>query len=147
VRLGTGTFLTDRGSKTMPAWLFSMAEVEGVAAVLAVTPEAQWFPPELASGQSHDIGARIGADNRTMTVNFVGAESENGPCGMRYTVSLTESHTAIMVIVVSHPNPNDSAVMCTLVGYPRQASAVLKERLGARVLVDELGYPIPALGA
>ena len=147
VRLGTGTFLTDRGSKTMPAWLFSMAEVEGVAAVLAVTPEAQWFPPELASGQSHDIGARIGADNRTMTVNFVGAESDNGPCGMRYTVSLTESHTAIMVIVVSHPNPNDSAVMCTLVGYPRQASAVLKERLGARVLVDELGYPIPALGA
>ena len=147
VRLGTGTFLTDRGSKTMPAWLFSMAEVEGVAAVLAVTPEAQWYPPELGPGTAHDIGARIGADNRTMTVSFVGAESENGPCGVRYSVSLTESHTAIMVIVVSHPNPNDSGVMCTLVGYQRQASAVLKEPLGARVLVDDLGYPFTAMGS
>ena len=146
VRLGTSTFLTDRGPKTMPAWLFSMAEVEGAAAVLAIAPEAQWFPAELASGQSHDIGAIIGADNRTLTVNFVGAESENGPCGVRYYVRLTESRTAVIVTVVSNPNANDTTTVCTLVGYQRQASAVLKEPLGARVLVDDLGYPFSVLG-
>ena len=147
VRLGTGTFPTDRGPRPMPAWLFSMAEVEGATSVLAVTPEAQWYPPELGPGAAHDIGARIDADNRTLTVNFVGAESENGPCGVRYSVSLTESDTAIMVIVVSHPNPNDSGVGCTLVGYQRQASAVLKAPLGGRVLVDDLGYPFSAMGS
>src|SRR5439155_21176883 len=44
VRLGTSTFLTDRGEKTMPAWLFAMAELDGPVAVLAIAPEAQWFP-------------------------------------------------------------------------------------------------------
>src|SRR5204863_160105 len=73
VRLGTGTFATDRGSKTMPVWLFSMAEVDGPIAVLAVAPEALWFPPDLGPGQSHDIGASVGRDNRTLTVNFLGA--------------------------------------------------------------------------
>jgi len=147
VHLGTSTFLTDRGPKTMPAWLFSMAEVDGPVAVLAVAPEAQWFPAELASGQSHDIGAIIGADNRTLTVNFVGAESENGPCGVRYSVRLTESHTAVIVTVVSNPNANDTTTVCTLVGYQRHASAALKEPIGARVLVDDLGYPFSVVGA
>jgi len=145
VRLGTSTFLTDRGEKTMPAWLFSMAEVDGPVAVLAIAPEAQWFPSELGSGQSHDIGASVGSDHRTLTVNFVGAESENGPCGVRYSISLTESHTAVIVTVVS--NPNDTTAACTLVGYQRQGSAVLKAPLGARVLVDELGYPFSAIAS
>ena len=145
VRLGTGTFLTDRGSKTMPVWLFSMAEVDGPIAVLAVAPEALWFPPDLGPGQSHDIGASVGRDNRTLTVNFVGAESDTGPCGVRYSVRLTESPTAVNVTVVS--NPNDTAAVCDLVGYQRHAAAVLKTPLGARVLVDDLGYPFSVLGA
>ena len=145
VRLGTGTFATDRGSKTMPAWLFSMAEVDGPTAVLAVAPEALWFPLELGPGQSHDIGASIGRDSRTLTVTFLGAESESGPCGVRYSVRLTESPTAVNVSVVS--NPNDTAAVCELVGYQRHASAVLKAPLGARVLVDDLGYPFSVSGA
>ena len=145
VRLGTSTFLTDRGEKTMPAWLFSMAEVDGPVAVLAIAPEAQWFPSELVSGQSHDIGASVGSDHRTLTVNFIGAQSENGQCGVRYTARLTESATAVIVTVEG--NPNDTTVVCDQVGYPRRASAVLKAPLGARVLVDDQGYPFSAMGS
>src|SRR5438094_1243030 len=145
VRLGTSTFLTDRGEKSMPAWLFSMAEVDGPVAVLAIAPEAQWFPSELVSGQSHDIGASVGSDHRTLTVNFVGAESENGPCGVRYSISLTESHTAVIVTVVS--NPNETTAACTLAGYQRRASAVLNAPLGPLELVDEQGYPFSAMGS
>ena len=143
VRLGESMFLTDRGSRTLPAWLFSMAEVDGPVAVLAIAPEAQWFPSELGSGQSHDIGATVGSDHRTLTVTFVGAESENGSCGIRYSVRLTEAHTAVIVTVEG--NPNDTTVVCDQVGYPRHASAVLKAPLGARVLVDDQGYPFNAI--
>jgi hypothetical protein len=147
VRLGTSPFLTDRGPRTMPVWLFSMAEVEGAVAVLAVAPEAVWFPPGLGSGASHDIGARIGRDNRTLTLNFVGAESENGPCGVRYSVKVAEYAPAVIVTLVSNPNPMETTTYCTLVGYQRHASAVLKQPLGARVLVDDLGYPVSVLDA
>jgi hypothetical protein len=147
VRLGTSPFLTDRGLKTMPVWLFSMAEVDGPVGVLAVAPEAVWFPPGLGSGQSHDVGVRVGADNRTLIVNFAGAESENGPCGVRYSIRLAEYPPAVLVTVVSDPNPMDTTTYCTLVAYPRHASAVLRQPLGARVLVDELGYPLSVLGA
>jgi len=44
-------------------------------------------------------------------------------------------------------NPNDTAAVCDLVGYQRHGSAVLKTPLGARVLVDDLGYPFSVSGA
>jgi hypothetical protein len=61
---------------------------------------------------------------------------------------LTETTTAVMVARIDHPNQaapaaNGTPVACDLVGHLRQASAaVLKAPLGARVLVDDLGYPI-----
>jgi hypothetical protein len=147
-RLGTAAFGTDRGSQTLPAWLFSFDRVEGPIAVLAVAPAAQWFPSELVAGrggQPYWAGTSVGPDHRTLTVRFIGAQSETGPCGVRYEVKLTESPTAVMVTRISHPN--DSTAMCTLVGFVRSASAVLKAPLGARVLVDELAYPMAATGS
>ena len=38
VGLGTGVFATDRGRRTLPAWLFSFQGVENPAQVLAVSP-------------------------------------------------------------------------------------------------------------
>jgi hypothetical protein len=55
-------------------------------------------------------------------------------------MKLTESPTAVMVTRISYPN--DPTAACTLVGFIRHASAVLKAPLGARVLVDDLGYPM-----
>lgn len=146
-RLGKAAFGTDRGAQTLPAWLFSFDRVDGPIAVLAVAPSAQWFPSELVAGQnghSYWAGASVGSDHRTLTVGFVGAQSETGPCGVRYEVKLTESPTAVMVTRISHPN--ESTAICTLIGFLRNASAVLKAPLGARVLVDDLGYPMGARG-
>ncbi len=151
-RLGKATFETDRGDQSMPAWLFTIAGADGPIAVLAVGP--QWFPPGLApgrGGESYWAGAVAESDHRTLTVSLIGAQSESGPCGARYEVKLAESPAAVMVTLITHSNqsPATSAsppVACTLEGYVRHASAVLKAPLGARVLVDDLGYPIAAGG-
>jgi hypothetical protein len=45
-------------------------------------------------------------DRRT----FVGAPSEDGPCGERYEVLLTESRTAVMVTRIVHRNAGDLMV-------------------------------------
>ena len=145
--LGRATYSTDRGPRTLPAWLFSLTGVEGPIAVLALAPEEEWFPPSLKPGASHDIGVGVGSDHRTLTVTFLGAQFETGPCGVRYEVKLTESPTAVMVTRISYANSHkDSTVACTLVGVLRHASAVLKAPLGARGLVDDLGYPMGANG-
>ncbi len=115
--------------------------------MLAVAPAAQWFPSGLATdrgGQPYWAGAVVAPNHRSLTVSFIGAQSENGGCGVRYEVKLTESPTAVMVTRTSHPNA--STAVCTLVGFVRSASAVLKAPLGARVLVDDLGYPMGASG-
>jgi hypothetical protein len=50
-RLGAAMFMTDRGLRRLPAWLFGFAAIRGTAAVLAVAP-AQIFPlPAPANGQ------------------------------------------------------------------------------------------------
>jgi hypothetical protein len=144
-RLGKGTFGTDRGDQTLPAWLFSFARVDGPIAVLAVAPSAQWFPSGLVGdrgGEPYWAGTVVGRDHRTLTVSFIGAQSESGPCGVKYEVKLTESPTAVMVTRITYPN--DATAICTLMGFVRNASAVLKAPLGARVLVDDLGYPMGA---
>lgn len=137
-RFGKGTFLTDRGWKSMPAWLFSLGGVDGVVSVLAVAPSAQWLPPgwsPVGNFGRPDIGARIAADQRTLTLGFTGAQSEKGPCGESYSLKLAELETAVLVTVIRHHNDSGS-VACTLVGYPRTASAVLSSPLGNRVVVE-----------
>lgn len=146
-RLGKASFGTDRGNRMLPAWLFSFARVEGPIPVLAVAPAARWFPSGLTAGrggQPYWAGAVLGLDHRTLTASFIGAQSGNGSCGVRYEVKLTESPTAVMVTRISHPN--DSTAVCTLMGFVPHASALLKAPLGARVLVDDLGYPMGVNG-
>lgn len=151
-RLGTATFGTDRGEETLPAWLFSFARVDGPIPVLAVAPAARWFPSALSgrNGDPSSAGAVVGPDHRTLTISFIGGQSGTGPCGVRYEVKLTESRTAVMVTRMSyHSNSyaNNATVACTLVGILRTASAVLKTPLGARVLVDDQGFPMGARGS
>jgi hypothetical protein len=144
-RLGEATYYTDRGPRTLPAWLFSFTGVEGPMAVLAIAPQDYWSPTGLVGGPGACCaGVVVGRDHRTLTVSFVGAQFESGPCGVRYELKLTESPTAVMVTRIDHPN--DSKAICTLVGFIRSASAVLKAPLGARVVVDDHGYPMTANG-
>jgi hypothetical protein len=139
VRFGEGTFVTDRGPKTLPAWLVSPAGANGFVYVLAVAQAARWVPPGASPfhyvGRS-DVGAVIAADHRTLTARFIGAVPQTGPCAVSYSVKLRESPTAVLLTVIAHYDAPIANVACDLVGYTRHASAVLQAPLGNRVVVE-----------
>jgi hypothetical protein len=136
VRLGTAMFMTDRGQRRLPAWLFSFAAIRGPAAVLAVAP-TQIFPPPAQAGRQLPLvdWAFSRTGGRALTVRFSGAPAGHGPCTAGYSVRIAESATAVAVAVTEHPHASGS-VACSAVGYSRQATARLAEPVGARVVVD-----------
>lgn len=136
IRLGASPFETDRGTRMLPAWLFSFQGVEHPAAVLAVAPSARFSPP----GQPFlyaSAGARLGPNGRTVTVAFVGAAVGRGPCTSDYTVDQLASDTAVAIRVRETSSRGGSrGGGCSLVGYTRHVDIVLASPLGGRVLVD-----------
>jgi hypothetical protein len=141
VRFGSASFVTDRGPKKLPAWLFSFARAHGEAAVLAVGHQASWSPAGSRSpSASLVMSATLGNDERALTVRFVGAEAGTGACTADYSLQLTESGTAVVATVIQSnfrwpPPPHGG---CNTGGHTRTASGVLKAALGARVVVDAL---------
>jgi hypothetical protein len=133
VRFGESSFVTDRGTRTLPAWLFTFAEVQNPAAVLAVAPSSQFAAPTRLSAA---LGARLDQDGRTLTVTFTGAEPGPGPCGADYSVFQAASETAVGLFVRESPHPMGTNVSCASVGYLRHEVVALAARLGNRVLVD-----------
>ncbi|MGH9067370.1 MAG: hypothetical protein ACRD0J_07765 [Acidimicrobiales bacterium] len=140
VQLGTGTFVTDRGDRRLPAWLFSLQGVQGRAAVLAVAANRIFSPP--TAGPSPPPGldsAQLSHDGRTLTVGFTGAAPGTGPCTANYTLEVGTSRAAVVIGVhkIHHSGGNStSGVFCSAVGYSRHATTVLSKPLGPRVLVD-----------
>jgi hypothetical protein len=135
VRLGTRAFDTDRGAQRLPAWLFSFAGVQSPAAVLAVSPVRLYTPPGHPPETSPVVdGAKLGADGRTLTVDFTGLAAGTGPCTAGYSLRFAQSRTAVAVAVIEHDHPDSDS--CSSVGYVRHATAVLPAPLAARVLVD-----------
>jgi hypothetical protein len=144
VRLGTGSFLTDRGWRTLPAWLFSFRDVEDPVAVLATAPAAS-FPSPNGNTPPAQLGAKTTAGSRTVELTFVGPKEESGPCGAQYEAHVTESSVAVAVSVSVVPpavttttTSSPSVIMgCVDIGYSRHVTITLREPLGARVLVDD----------
>ena len=136
VQLGTGQFLTDRGNRTLPAWLFSLSGVENPAKVLAVAQSAIYSAPATNGGTSPaQLSATIGAGGRRLVANFAGAPAGTGQCTAGYSILVKESKQAVAVLVVSHPHGGPHA-QCFKQAYSRQATAKLAVPLGARVVVD-----------
>jgi hypothetical protein len=149
IRLDSASFATDRGDRTLPAWLFSFAGVSGSASVLAVAAAAQWSPvgaPSPATGATF-VKATVAQGDRTLTAGFIGAQSGTGACTASYDLRLTESARAVVVTVIEHSHTS-SGTACTLVGYARTATAVLAAPLGSRVVLDGVsGQPVAVTGA
>ena len=139
VELGSGLFLTDRGWRVLPAWLFSLSGIQNPAKVFAVGPSAIYSAPVSRGGVSPaQMSVAVGAGGRQMVVNFVGAAAGTGPCTASYTLSLKESKQAVAVAVISHAHggPLGKDVACSLVGCGRHVTAELDAPLGGRVVVD-----------
>lgn len=146
VRLGAAMFLTDRGLRRLPAWLFSFAAIRGPAAVLAVAP-AQIFRLPAPAGERPPLvdSAFSRTGGRVLTVRFTGAPAGHGPCTAGYSVRAAESATAVAVAVVEHAH-GSGGVACSAVGYSRQVTTRLTEPLGARVVVDAVSRaPVPVI--
>jgi hypothetical protein len=140
VQLGSGLFLTDRGWRTVPAWLFSLTGVQNPAKVLAVEPSAIYPAPATAAGSAPaQLSVTASSGSRHIVANFFGAPAGTGVCTASYTLSIKESAHAVAVAVNSHPRrapPGVGDVACALVAVPRHASGELKAPIGSRVAVD-----------
>lgn len=135
VELGSAPFITDRGTRSFPVWMFSFDGAANPAKVLAVAPQ-YFFPiPQDARGRSGP-GAQLAPDGRTLNLSFGGAAEGTGPCTADYTVDQTESATAVAIDVRETRAGNGQEVACNLVAYPRHASIVLDAPLGNRVLIS-----------
>jgi hypothetical protein len=142
MQLGTGSFLSDRGPITLPAWLVTIAGVEAPAKILAIAPSGL-SPKTNVKSANPAMSALIGNDERTLEVNFVGGTSGPGPCGSSYTLTTAESSHAVAVLVSEHINPTPKStrpmsgqISCALVGELRHVTTRLSSPLGARVVVD-----------
>jgi hypothetical protein len=151
VKLGTATFSTDRGQRSLPAWVFRFAGVSEPASVLAIAPANRWPKAPPPSQDTGNLGARIAPGGDTVTVTFIGAAAGTGPCDAQYAADIAQSSTAVVVSVreipsaTSQPAPSgDVAMGCADVGYPRELTVTLSPPLAGRVLIDSYGAPIPA---
>ena len=142
VGLGTGVFATDRGRRSLPAWLFSFQGVENPAQVLAVSPRRIFAPPQRIVVQgsvlqsSPTVGsATLARNHRTLTVGFAGAPEGTGPCQATYSLTVGASRTAVAAVVhaVTHYKGD---VACLLQASFNQLTTTLRVPLGKRVVVD-----------
>jgi len=144
VRLGEAEFGTDRGYRTLPAWLFQLGGMASPAAVLAVASPALYRPPVAGYSTVGHVEAGGAAGSRTFVLHFVGAQSGTGPCSADYVADVVEAPWAVSVAVQKEPSAGPTGpVACYTVGYTRQLLVTLDQPLGNRVLVDDKGELLP----
>jgi hypothetical protein len=150
VRLGTATFVTDRGRRRLPAWQFSFKRVAKPASVLALAPPDVFTPPPLlqlgptGTGNSIEDSARADRSGMAITISFIGAHAGSRPCDARYWASAVSSRRAVAFTIRTIPAPAPPKTFCSAVGYTRTAVLHLARPLGARVLISSTdGGAIP----
>lgn len=142
VRLGTATFVTDRGRRRLPAWQFWFKRVAKPASVLALAPPDLFTPPRLQElgppgpGNSIEDSATVDRSGRVLTISFVGAPSGNRPCDAHYSASAVAGRRAVAFTIRTIMAPAPPNTVCTTVGNPRTAVLHLDNPLGARVLIS-----------
>ncbi|GIG00887.1 hypothetical protein [Catellatospora citrea] len=143
VQLGEAEFVTDRGPRMLPAWLFTAPESMGPLAVAAPADTAFW-PEEHADGVMSSAG--LAADGVTLTVRL---PTPPEPCAGQpvheYAAEAVESAKAVAVrlrIIATSPaaSPGGSAD-CIRDAMLRTAEYTVRlaRPLGNRVLLTASG--------
>jgi hypothetical protein len=149
-RLSEATVATSRGPATAPAWEFVLAGTRVVVTQIAVAASDQ-ITVTPAPWDSNDPPVGVSVESATgkvggrqLTVAFTGPQAgADKPCGSDYTTEAVESSTAVVVIVIEHPNLPVGAG-CDLVGYRRGATVELGAPLGDRTVLEvRQGLPVP----
>jgi hypothetical protein len=139
IRLGHASWVTDRGSQSLPTWLFYAKGLRRPAAVLAVHPYTapNATRPKLplhTVADTEEEFATVTGHGRRISIYFVGGPAGNQPCDDSYTARYFTSRTAIAYAITEVPVPGNA--ICTLVGYERHVVVDLQRALGSRVLID-----------
>jgi hypothetical protein len=132
VELGIAEFVTDRGTATLPAWLFTFPGVAEPIAVIAVASPARYAAGDSAPIESLMTG-HVDASDTAVTVTFTGAAEGDGDCTADYRLNLIEHDT---FVEASTTTTRSGGGTCRAVGYRREATASLSRPLAGRVLVD-----------
>jgi hypothetical protein len=149
--LSDATFQTSRGPATAPAWEFTLKGTQVVATRLAVPVRGRidvmplpWNPNDAPVGMRIESATGT-VGGRQLTVAFIGApEGADKPCGADYSAEAVESDTAVVIIVIPHPNA--AKVACRSLGAERTAIAELAKPLGERAVLEVTqGLPVPVV--
>lgn len=140
VTLGTATVRTSRGDAKVPAWLFTIAELNGPLARVAVDPAATTAVPEVP------VPAGEQADGLVAALALTAIEGTQlsfrlgvGACDTEITPLVQESDTLVVVggtVVRAEGTCTDQLVL-------EPVTASLNKPLGARLLLDAVtGQPL-----
>ena len=139
VHLGTDVWETARGGRLLPAWLFTVSGLEGIASVLALSP-SDLFQPRRVSEPRRGSGvpassASLGDGGRIITIGFVGGPVGTKGCDDTYEARVVQER-AIDVVFVTETRVIPSGVLCAQPGYFDHLSVKLTRPIGGRVIVD-----------
>jgi hypothetical protein len=123
VKLGTVRLHTSRGEATVPAWLFTVDEIAGPVARVAVAPSAI----STASAGPPIAGRRTATvDGSRLTYRIIRG------CAKDITPLVYEAEDVVVVGVQSTPEDG----VCPLVAKLEPVTVTLREPLGDRVVLD-----------
>jgi hypothetical protein len=133
VKLGTVDLLTSRGTAEVPAWLFTVAELKGPIARVAVAQSAITAVPEISTGELPPMEGLVGAydiagiDGTRLDYRLgVGACDEN--------IKPVWSEVDDVVVVAGTATRDDGACTDQLIIHPVRAQ--LQDALGTRPVLD-----------
>lgn len=136
-------FMTDRGMRRLPAWDLELTHAQGVFTALSTTVET-WWPPAWDSTMFHETQHPVSYVDRTSRQlsysSFTGSPRDS----IFQAGEVFESDCALHVTVNREWKEPRPTVM-TLVGTDSNVEVTLDRPLGARVLIDHLGNPLPVV--
>lgn len=139
-KLQTASFTTDRGVRSLPAWVVNFRGQARPLVVLAVD-EPNRFAAQTAEHADNQL--RVSPDGLVLTYGFVGAPPGRGPCEAEYEPVLLESPTAVAVGARTYLAKKADDGTCGPANHPRTVSIQLSEPLGDRVAVTaRFGSPL-----
>lgn len=135
--------MTDRGMRRFPAWDLELTHVKGVFTALS-TRVGTWLPPAWDSTTFHETQhpqSNLDTTGKQLSYSFF----SGSPRYFTYQAGeVIDTDSALHVTVDQEwKEPRPQAM--TLVGTTSSVEVALREPLGSRVLIDQLGNPLPVV--
>lgn len=140
-KLEKASFTTDRGVRSLPAWIVNFRGQDRPLVMLAVAHPSRFAP---LTSRHADSKLRVSADGMNLTYGFTGAPPGRGPCDAEYEAVVQESPTAVAVGARKYLLARKKeGTTCGPPNHPRTVTIQLTQPLGDRVVVTALyGAPM-----